>query len=548
MELLSVLGTVLAGLGLFFVGLDFLTINIQKLTGRKFRKAVTSWTKNPVMAMGWGCFLGAVTNSSTISTFILVSLLNSGLIMVQGALPIIIGTNIGCSVLVYLASLDIKLFVLFLVGTTGILLTSEKASGQKITLSALFGVGLLFLGLNIVQSGAGTLSAEPWFRNLLEMTAQSYAIAFAVGALLCFLTQSSVAITVLSITLTKAGMLTIEQTIMIIYGAMLGSSLTTYVLSSKLRGRPRQLAMYQVAYNIIGCVVLLPLFYLEIYWHVPLVKSLLLHLSGRVDMQMAHLFFLFNTVSGVVLLMTLKPSVRLLERFWSPTAEEEEARLRYIHEHALGDPEMALDLAAMEQRRLVGFLPRYMEALRRRTAEKNAIPELRAVQNIFISVGDSVGEFLSLIGEANPPRATYERLNCIINSHRLLHFLEGSLFELAKAIDESAGKSSTAGFYGGVIEAVDMVLLTLNDAVSVNDDFTLTMLCQMTGDRGNTMQKIREAYLADDSRLAPEEKLAFLKITNICERVFWLLSSFVKGVNETYFSKKPAAASAMKED
>jgi phosphate:Na+ symporter len=526
--MITVFASIFAGLGLFFVGLQMLTENVKRLAGRRFRQAVAAWTRKPSLGMLSGLLLKALTNSSTVTTFILISLLKSGSITVMQALPVIIGQNIGGAALVYLASLDIKLFILFLIGITGLLITSERAIRLKTTAGALLGVGLLFLGLNLIQAGAAPMSDASWFRTVLQKTTDSYTLAFLIGGLLTFLSQSTAAISVLAITMTKAGLLTINQTIMIIYGCHMGSSLTTYLLSLKLHGRPRQIAMYQTIYNVASAAVLIPLFFLEVYGGVPLVRNLVTSLADRVELQMAHLYFLYNFLAGVILLPFLGPSGRLLERLWPPTAAEETAKLQYIHDHALSDPETALDLAVMEQKRLIAILPGFIEALRSRSAKSSSLPVLVSLRESFTTVADAVAEFLSGIGEANPAPATYERLNRAINDQSMIRLIEGSIWELASAIDEGRKKRALEQFQESVVEAVDAVLLTAVDAVSGGDDFCRTLFYKITGDQSETMQKLREAYLSGGDCLGPEEKVLFLKITNICERLFWLLHSFSK--------------------
>ena len=525
--MITVLASIFAGLGLFFVGLEMITENVKRVAGRRFRQAVTTWTRRPLFGMLWGVLLKAFTNSSTITTFILISLLKSGSITVIQTLPVIIGQNLGGAALVYMASLDIKVFILFLIGITGVLVTSDRAVRLRTAAGAFLGIGLLFLGLNLIRGGGASMSDEPWFRILLQRTSDSYGLAFLIGGLLTFLSQSTAAISILAITMTKAGFFTINQTIMIIYGCHMGSSLTTYLLSLKLHGRPRQIAMYQTMYNVISAAVLLPLFYLEVYGGIPLVRNLVTALSGRLEVQMAHLYFLYNIVAGLILLPFIASSGRLLERLWPPTVTEAAAKLQYIHDHALSDPETALDLAVMEQKRLLAFLPRFMEALRIRSAKSSSLPELTALRGSFTTVADAVGEFLGCIGEANPAPATYERLNQVINWQSMIRLIEWSVWDLALTIDEGRKQPALGEFQESVVEAVDAVLLTAEEA-SGGDDFSRTLFCRITGDQSETMQKLRETYLSNGDHFAPEEKVLFLKITNICERLFWLLHSYSK--------------------
>ena len=81
--------------------------------------------------------------------------------------------------------------------------------------------------------------------------------------------QSSSAVTVFGISLAAVGVLSVDQTIMIMYGSLIGSGAILYVLSTGLVGRSRQVAMYLVGYNVLICAVLVPLLYFEIHAGVP---------------------------------------------------------------------------------------------------------------------------------------------------------------------------------------------------------------------------------------------------------------------------------------
>ena len=71
-------------------------------------------------------------------------------------------------------------------------------------------------------------------------------------------------------------------------------SLLTYFLSSKLKGNSKQLAMFQVAYNNVGALMMVPLFYIEVYTGVPLVKAFAEWIASDSGTQIAIIFLLFK--------------------------------------------------------------------------------------------------------------------------------------------------------------------------------------------------------------------------------------------------------------
>ena len=72
-------------------------------------------------------------------------------------------------------------------------------------------------------------------------------------------------------------------------------------------------------------------------------------------------------------------------------------------------------------------------------------------------------------------------------------------------------------------EALDTVLLTLNDVLEDGDEFDKKLLGKMTGDRGEVLQGIRRFFLKSEHAIEGDDQLNLLKITNLCERFLWLL-------------------------
>ena len=87
--------SLILGLGLFFLGLRLIGENLRRLYGSSFRNVIKRTTHSPLFGAGLGTLAGAVMQSATAVTFILVSLTDSGLIKARAAAPIIVWCNVG---------------------------------------------------------------------------------------------------------------------------------------------------------------------------------------------------------------------------------------------------------------------------------------------------------------------------------------------------------------------------------------------------------------------------------------------------------------------
>ena len=188
----------------------------------------------------------------------------------------------------------------------------------------------------------------------------------------------------------------VEETIMIIYGANLGSSVITAFLSWNLRGRSLQIAMFQVSFNAVGCAILVPLFYLEVYGDVPLVRSLLVWLTPQIDLQLAWLYLLFNIAAAIPLLLAIVPVSGLLERVSPSTRIEDFSRPQFIYDAAMLDPETALELILREQRRELENLPVFLENLG--SGRSHGQGSLEDRLNAYTMLSSRISEFINALG------------------------------------------------------------------------------------------------------------------------------------------------------
>ena len=511
------------GLGLFIVGMWLLTENLKALASRRLRRTASRWTANRFSALLWGALAGGITQSMSALTFIVVSLLRSGLITTQGALSLILGGAVGVTVLVLIVTFDIKEVALYVLGVAGAVMVSEWLSRFRALAASLLGGAMIILGLVLLKDAAAPLAQQPWFQSMLEGTGESLALAFLVAALLTCIVQSSSAVSVFGISLASVGVVSVDQAIMIIYGSCLGSSAILYLLSASLTGRSRQVAMYMVLYNVLICLVVVPLLYCELHFDIPLMKSLAFAVELDLDQQLALVFILLGVFPLPVLLACLEGSVSILERLWPTTQVDELSQSKFIHDHASVDVDSSLMLVDLEQRRTMKNMSQYFDAVR----QGRHIRPLRDAMRKLLS---DINEFLDELQAAHPGQGVEDR-NAMRNRQKLLSWLEDALGVLCETLAECADRPALEQFRTSICESVDGVLLSLIDAMETDDRIAWEFAKQLTGDRGTMMRKMREQFLEMDPPLPKLELLNVLLITNAVEEIFFLLSKMEKECN-----------------
>ena len=519
---------VTGGLGLFVVGMWLLTENLKTLASRQLRRTASRWTGNRFSALLWGGLAGAITQSMSAMTFIVVSILRSGLITTQGALALILGGCVGVSALVVIVSFDIKVVSLYVLGFSGAVLVSGRLSRFRPLAASFLGGAMIILGLALLKDAAAPLAEQPWFRDILEGTGNSLALAFLVAALLTCIAQSSSAVSVFGISLATVGVISVDQAIMIMYGSCIGSGAILYLLSASLEGQSRQVAMYLVGYNVLICAVLVPLLYCEIHFDIPLMKASILAFDLDLGQQLALVYVFLCSFLLPVMLPGLKWSTSVLERLWPTSQADELRRPQFIHDHASVDVDTSLVLVDLEQRRATRDLSQYFDAVRRGAR----IGPLRDSTRKLLS---DITEFLDDLQTLRPMHGVEGR-NYMRNRQKLLGWLEDALGVLCGTLADIDDRSVLAQFRTTICESVDGVLLALVDAMESDDEMSWDLARRLTGDRGEMMREIRTKYLETDPPMPHVELIHVLLITNSVEEAFFLFSKL-----EHEFNPNPSA-------
>ena len=489
---------VAGGLGLFIVGMWLLTESLKTLASGRLRRAATRWAGNRFSALLWGTLAGSITQSMSALTFIVVSILRSGLITTQGAFALILGGSVGVTALVVIVTFDIKVVALYVLGLSG----AEEDRGLR----------------DLVR--AAPLAEQPWFKDMLEGTGNSLTLAFLVAALLTFIVQSTGAVAVFGISLATVGIISVDQAIMIMYGSCLGSGAVIYLLSANLTGRSRQVAMYMVWYDVLLCAVPVLLFYVELYFDIPLVKALVLSVDLDLGQQLALVYVFLGVFLLPLMLASLGWSVRVLERLWPTSQVDELSQLQFIHDHASVDVDSSLALVSLEQRRALTNLSQYFDAVRRGAS----VGPLRDASRKLLS---DITEFVNDLQTSHLMQGVEDR-NTMRNHQRLLTWLEEALGALCETLSNLGERSALAQFRSNICESVDGVLLSLVDALESDDAMSWEIARQLTSDRSDMMRRLRIQYLEIDPPLRKLELINVLLITNSVEEAFYLFSKIEK--------------------
>lgn len=520
---IETLAYIFAGLGLFFVGLKLLKSGLQKATSRKMRQLMAQWTRKVHQGGLIGLLSGILTQSMPALTFVVSSMISAGMIKMHQALPVIFWGNIGCTILIFIAFMDIKILTLLIIGLAGIAYSFEKPRNYSEPVQIVFGLGLILFGLFLVRSNASSFAEADWFRSLLGYAVYAYPLAFLLGVILSAIAQSSSAISIIAISMATTGLLTVDQAMLIAYGANFGSSVLTYLLSTSIKGTPKQLVMGQVMFNMVSVPIFLLLFILEFGLGIPLVGAFSALLTNSLEMQLASIVLMLNFTGAFFLTLFIRPFARFLERFWPATQVEEWGKLAYLNDNVLNNPESALPLIELEQNRLIDRMSLYMEAARFNTAaDSDKMQE--NLHNAFNAIARELQACQEEIFRKNLNHKTSEELITLSGRMQLLSNLDQLLYDLTALLRESSQSDTLNQRITAFIEGLGFLLITLKETATEPDRESPELLLLLSADRGNMMKKMRKNYLAAESSMSKEERTVYLQLTSLFERAVWLIN------------------------
>jgi len=521
----DVLPLLTAGVGICFLGLDLVTTGLQESTSRTLRMLIRRSTKSLPWCAFLGICAGALMQSTTSVTSVAGSMAATGMLALRQALPIVAFANVGTTALVFAGALDITVVVLFAVGVAGLAFSLTSEFKLKAMASIALGVALLLYGSNLVTAAASEMEQANWFSTFLRSWYGSAAMAFGMGTLASLITTSTATVALIAVAVANARLLEMNEAVAMIYGANLGSTITRIFLTQSATGTLRQVSRFQDLFKIIGTLIFVLLFFIEEYFGIPLVQGLVVRLVPSLPLQLATVNLVFNGSLAVVAVLFADPIERLVKRMWPPSPVDDLSVPKYISHEGLGDAVTAIDLLEKEQMRIIKCTRDYLALVRPHMPDGQKFNPGSLHRSFAVLFREVDHFYLALVGK-HVDEQTSERLGNVHGREELLVMLEDSLCQLASSAEAIRPGSKLTTLIENFAEALDFLLMFAGDAARTLDRDRAQLVFDLSSDRGEMMGGIRTLYLAPDQALSADEKALLLRLTNLFERVVWMMQRY----------------------
>ena len=351
-DVLSLFG----GLALFLYGMQMMSNGLEAAAGNKMKSILEKLTSNRIKGVLVGAVITAVIQSSSATTVMVVGFVNSGLMTLQQAVWIIMGANIGTTITGQLIALDIGAIApLFAIIGVGAIMFSKNEKVHHIS-SIIAGLGILFIGMDMMGTAMEPLQESEAFINLMTQFSNPL-IGILVGAVFTAVIQSSSASVGILQALASTGMIPLSSAVYVLFGQNIGTCITAVLASIGTKVNARRTTIIHLMFNIIGTAIFTVICMVTPY--VSLIESLT---PGNPVAQIANAHTIFNIVTTLTLLPFGTYMARAAEKILpdSKKEDDEELRLKYIRpfdsSYAVGNSAIAVTQVKEEVNRMLDMV------------------------------------------------------------------------------------------------------------------------------------------------------------------------------------------------
>ncbi len=426
-----VLLDLMGGVALLLWGLHMVRSGIMRAFGAELRHLLSTTLRNRLVALLAGIGVTALLQSSTATALMITSFAARGLVALVPALAIMLGANIGTTLIVQVLSFDVSAVspVLFLVGL-GAFKLGKRTPTRDLGRVAI-GLGLMLLALHILLDTLSPAESAPSVHALLEAITGQPVLCVVLAAVLTWAAHSSAAVVLLVMPLASSHFITPVAALALVLGANLGSAVNP-ILEGGSSNNPasRRLPVGYLINRGIGVVVVLP--FLQ-----PIADALT-RLEPNPARMTADFHMAFNVALALVFIFLLDQLAWLLVRLLpDPLKSPDPSTPLYLDETAINTPSVALACAARETLHMgdiiESMLRKAMTALM--TNDRKLAAEVSRMDNIVDRLDEAIKLYVTKVTRESlddrDGRRAMEIISFSINIEHIGDIIDKNLMELA---------------------------------------------------------------------------------------------------------------------
>ena len=330
-----------AAIALLVWGTQQVRTGILRVFGANLRTILSRSVSNRFAAAVSGVGVTAVVQSSTATALIVSSFVGQGLMSLPSALAVMLGADIGTSLMAVAFSRDLSWLSPLFIFVGVVLFISKQSTTPGRIGRVLIGLGLMLLALRLVSESTTVLTQAPAIKALLGSLTSDLLLELLVGALLAIVSYSSLAIVLLTAALAGTGAIPVDVALGLVLGANLGSGTLAVLTTLRANVETRQVPLGNLVFKVLGVLAVMP--FPGVWMHVvtPYVTDSATLVVGF------HLAF--NVGVGLAFLGFTQVVARWVEHLLpKPQKTTVAGRQRHLDASALATPSLAISCAVRE--------------------------------------------------------------------------------------------------------------------------------------------------------------------------------------------------------
>lgn len=347
MEYVYAVFMLLAGIGVFLLGCNMLSNNMEAIATGKLKGLLNKTAKNKVVGVGIGTLITMVVQSSSLTTVMVVGLVNTGIIGLAQATTFIIGANIGTTITAQIAALQSFSFSKIAISLAGIgvfMNMFSKKERTKIIGNVLAGLGIIFVGLSLMSDAMSIVKESEMVVDIFSKLSNPL-LLFLIGILITALIQSSSAVTSIIISMATAGLVIGNggnSVLFLILGTNVGTCVTAVLSSVGANTNAKRASLIHLMFNLFGSV----LFFIVLLCIPGFMENTFAKWFPNESTQIAMFHTFFNVTCAIIILPFTNYLVKLSMVIIKDKTKQADESL--LEKRFLNTPSIAIDVTTKE--------------------------------------------------------------------------------------------------------------------------------------------------------------------------------------------------------
>lgn len=316
----------IAGLVLFIYGVTRLAEGLEDVGEERMKNLLSKFTTNRFAGVATGIVATTLLESSSVTIILVIAMVSASILTFVQSLGVVLGSNIGTAVGAQIISLNIELYVPILMFVGMLVFFLGKTARIKSLGIVVLGFGLMFYGLEAIDSAMEPFREYEPFLNLMERLGRNPLLGALVGAIFTVIIQSSSATVAIVVTLAGSGLIGLPAGIAIMLGAEVGTCADTLIATIGRGSAPLRTGVFHLFFNLASAAMGILL--------APQLAQLTQAISGNdVGRQVANAQMLFNIIGVVAVIGFLPIIAQILGKLIPETDADRERQQRQREKH-----------------------------------------------------------------------------------------------------------------------------------------------------------------------------------------------------------------------